>query len=1060
MTFAALEDTEITTISSFTGTPSIDLPASVDADDCLLAFVVLHRSTDYLVPAFAQVWETLLAVTIHPYMSLWVLHRVADGTEDGGSLDWTTTGPFTKGGGIVRRYSGAFPGGRAVGVELVSQTFPRGFGDDPDPPALTAPWGSADTTWEAVQASGNTGANVTAYPSGYGNGATTGTGGSVVVSAANRQVAAESEDPGPFDLDDDENTWAVTVAIRAAGSTVAAAPDNAVDAGAASTGAVMGGSSPATFTATSSGPVDSATQLLVDLDGDGLFLDPLEDWTDYVQTATLEVGKNYTSQLTGRTTPARFRALLVNTGDRFNRLNPGTPLIVPPLSLRPGRKVRWQVEEAEAAEPVLYTRDRFGESGVLVETETAEPWAFVGAGGGWTAADGGASCSGDGRLIVDLRHAEAYWQATWRHVDDSAVSLVYRYLDDDNYGLVELDGGTVTHYDVTGGSPTAHGSAAVEIRPRLTLGVRVTSSDDVTVYLEGVPLFTDEGDAHDGDGSNVGTGWGLDVDYRSQRNPVVEEVGGWDDIWQEATGLMFTGDLVTLTPSTAPGPERWAVLEAYGQLARLDRPDVTPPESIGQTTDSPAGVRTGHMVGAVLREAGLLHPPPPGGLDPGILLGSVGTGRAKAGYLARLFETTEVGSLTETRVGPPTFVDRDGRAAQPVRAALGDTADYQFQLLDPFRVLDQRQELFNRVTAEISPVAPEVKAVAATTGNHAGAAEALVQFAIPSGPTAEAGDLLVAVLTPACQVAQELPEPPAPWVALRNDGRHTEKWFARRLTTASLGSTVTLYDAQAVGGGAWIVTTYLVGPWYGVLESGLALSEPSEAAAGDYSGPTVFVPWGDQVSLFIATRSGMTTASSGAVSSTDPDDAPNGYHDLTDDAVAATVSTADVGQQTAWRHAVQAIETASQFGGTFTGFTNVEASVLAIRGGAGDPPAATTGELITTDDLDSQTDLQVVSSFPELAQFLPGSTAVDDYSALVLVQRAAERPLLVVTIDATSSSVHRWLAYTTEVGDKLRVIASGAGGIGLNALYYVETVRHDLTDGSTRWVWQATLSPV
>jgi hypothetical protein len=1056
-----LEDSTVSNVTATTSSPSIDLPATVDAGDHLLAVAAWNR-WDGVLALTSSGWAVLYKTNLHAYHSFWVLHKVADGTEDGGTITWSTSGPHVIGGGVVLRVSGAYDGGNGVGVAIAHDTS-RGYGNDPDPPEVTAPWGGGDQLYAAIQTNGNSGATATA-PSGYGSLAQTTVSGGTEVATAVRSETSASDDPAAFTLSTNENFWAAAVVFRDA--------DTAADITATPTGGIVaGGEAPATFSTTVGAEVPTDVTIEWDFDNDGDFDRDAEDITGDVVELDLLIGRDYPSQLTGRAIPATLTMTVLNDDDRYQPYNTSSPLTTAPLSLDPGRKLRVRATEATAVpEPARLIRDRFGESGALTATEEAEPWSPV-VGGAWTVADGGASAddSGESITVVDARSATGYYQARVRHIDaDNEVSIIYRFTNDDNYGAVTVTPHTVTHHVVTGGTPTSHTSQAIEVRPHMTIGVEVDSADDVTVYLDGVALFVDTGDAHNSAVGTEGTGWGIRSDWNNHRSPIVDEIGMWTGLWATVDGILGTLDVQGVQPYEDAAGQQLATITASGRLARLQT-EVTPPTSIGATAESAAGVTTGLMVGQVLATVGELHPPPPGGLSEGeTTLGGVGTGNAEALYVARLFEDTELGFLFETNEGPVAFDDRSARAARQVVAAFGDTASVQFSPERPIEILSLRQEVFNQATGEVAPATAVLEHVETTTGNDGAGSTSAITVTIPSGPTAEAGWLNLVMVAPTCQIDDEPIEAPTGWAALGGTGSGValgrEHWFAKKLTSGDLGASVTFYDASTTGGGAWIVRQFLVSGWYGEVDSGVAVSAPagvtgSEAQAGTVTPPTVLIPWGRQPCLAIATRTGLYTTSTTSVSATDPDDAPNGYRDLDSDAVAATVSTADVASQCAWRHASVGIESPSAFGGTFTGFDHCESTTVAVRGYAGDPPEESTGELVTVDDLDSQERHNLVSDFPRIGQFFADTTAADTWADLVLDTFGSPRPLVRIRFHANASALHRWIAYHLRVSDLVRLVCTGRTGIGVNALYHVESIRHHIDFGNTRWSVEYQLAP-
>jgi hypothetical protein len=1059
MTAAVHEDTTNTANGpSFITSHSFDLPATVDAGDLLVALITINYhlgspGTDL------NTWTLVTTDKLHDYHVTYVYALIAAGTEDGGTVSFTTPTSCNSASQVLR-FSGAYPSAE-VGVGLsFAKVAARSWGTQGDPPSITAPWGVADNTFVAIDQFGAHDTTIITWPSGYSTNQSQPSGDARHLSAsASKTSTATTDDPGVFATATATIHKGMTLVIRPA--------DAGVDATLTPSGGLTtSGTSSPTFSTTSAPQVPSNIKLYWDLDNDGDFNETVEDVTPYAKSIDVVTGRDFPSQLTGKATPGRLSATLINSDDRFTVTNTSSPLQVDPFSLDTGRKIRVRISEATDPEPTLLLSDRHGTTGDLSATEQAEPWALI-SGGNVDVSGGAASPDTSGETIAttDVRKTELYAQMRVRHCDaDNGVGLLYRFTNPDNYGLVRIQNGSIRHDVVSEGSTTNHTTQQVEFRPHMTFGVYINSDDDVSVWLEGVELFTDVGDA----ASNTGTGVGMWWDWQNHRAPEVEEIYAWDGLWSTSSGVLFTGDVTDIKPTITPLSGKEVVVTGEGWLRRLAGPEVTPPVSIGVTTESPAGVTSGVMVGQTLASADLLHPPPPGGLAAGdITLGGVGTGNAQAFYIARLFEMTELGFLYELPEGPIAFDSRSSRVNKDVIAAFSDAAGSQFGP-ETVELLDWRRELFNRASAEVSPSTPVLENILTTTGDHAAGASATISVTLPSGAQASAGDLDLVVVVPSCQLADEQIEAPTGWVTLSNisgTGIGKEHWFARTLTSGDFSDSVTFYSASTTGGGAWLVRQFIISGWYGNIESGVSLSSPSgstgsEATAGTISQPSLLIPWGRQPCLIITTKSGMYTASSGVVSMTDPDDAPNNYRDLDADAVAATgVSTADVANAYAWKHASVAVESPSDFGGTFTGFSNLEASTVAIRGYAGDPPEETTGEIVTVDDLDSQARHNVISTFPETPGFFASTAQADTWCDTVLSQYSVSRPLFRIGFHPNKTSLHRWLAYTLRVSDLIRINATGSSGIGVNGLYHVESIRHIFSDGVTDWWCELEVSP-
>lgn len=1060
MTFATYHETTVRNNTSYSTTHNFTLPGTINANDHLFIVIsVMDWHGGVTEDSSFDGYTLHYFRSLHNWHSWRIYHKEADGSEDSDVLTFTTSKNARSSANILR-FSAVGGDGELGSSFFIGDDLPsRDFTLNPDPPSVSAPWGSGDNTFIALCTTGSTGATYNSGPANYSNLSSGDAAASTIVGSATRQLAAQSDDPGTFSITDGtsgENVQAVSIVVRG---------DDNLDADPTPKGGITAaGATTATFTEPSGLPqVDSDIKVFWDLDNDGDFNEPEEDITSYVTSFTISAGRDWPSQLTGKSTPGRFSAELTNTNARFSRFNTSSPLNTDPFSLDVGRKLRVQIDGATNPEPDLVAYDRFGGTGGLGDAESGHQWGQV-SGGNWTRANGAITADSDAVAVIDILRTTGYFQTRLRHIDPpNSAGIVYRWFDEDDYGLVWVFENKIRHRDVTSGVVTDNGEATIEVRPNMTFGVYVDEDDNATIYVDGVALFTDTGLAH----SSSDTGAGVYVTFAAQRCPAFEQFYIWDGLWSTSEGVLSTTDVTKVLPITTAGPRLTAKLEGEGWLRRLAGPEITPPTSIGVTPDSTAGVTSGLMVGASFAAAGMLHPPPPDGISEGIALGGVGTGNAKALFVARSFELPEIGFIYELPEGPIAFDDRDARGARVTKAAVGD-GDAQFAL-ELFELLDWRRELFNRVDTEIAPTAATLETTLVSTANYSSGQTATIKPTLPTSGQASAGDLDLMVITPGCLIAGERLETPPGWTAINapNNDRGNEWWFAKTLTASDFSTTPDFYTASTTGGGTWIARQFIIQNWYGVIESGVAIAEPtgygdnteSVAQAGTNDPPVLLTPWGRQPTLYITTRSGMHTSSSGSVSATSPDDAPSGYPALTSTFQAGSVSTADTAQQEAHRHAVTTVEDPSSFGGTFTGFDYTETNTVAVRGYAGDPPESSTGEIVTFDDLDSQERHNLINSLPAIAQFFPDQTAAEAYADAILERHGSERPLFRIGFTATKNSHYRYLAHTLRLGDKVRIIGTGASGHGVNGLYHIEHISHQFSDGLMKWWWQAEVSP-
>lgn len=129
-----------TSITTNTNLHPIDMPASVSAGDLLIAR--LHQITAATIPATPSGW-TFYANWAGTQNRLGVFYKIADGSEGGTQVGFTTTGNTKMAAQIFRVQSGTFN----TGTPLDSATPATGTSTTPAPPALSPSWGAANTFW-------------------------------------------------------------------------------------------------------------------------------------------------------------------------------------------------------------------------------------------------------------------------------------------------------------------------------------------------------------------------------------------------------------------------------------------------------------------------------------------------------------------------------------------------------------------------------------------------------------------------------------------------------------------------------------------------------------------------------------------------------------------------------------------------------------------------------------------------------------------------------------------------------------------------------------------------
>jgi len=189
---------------------AVAMPAQVNAGDLLICIFTNHAYATVTTPAGWTSLGTTLNTTV---VRTSRFAKRADGTEGGTTVDFQTSVIETAV-AHVYRISSWFDSG--VLTDALGDAGVTGTGLAPDPPALTATWGAANTLWIAAYGAENLG-KTSGYPTGYTGGRYDECGGLVgrsSMGSARRENAVAVEDPGPFKDDADQAWVAVTIAIR------------------------------------------------------------------------------------------------------------------------------------------------------------------------------------------------------------------------------------------------------------------------------------------------------------------------------------------------------------------------------------------------------------------------------------------------------------------------------------------------------------------------------------------------------------------------------------------------------------------------------------------------------------------------------------------------------------------------------------------------------------------------------------------------------------------------------------------------------------------------------
>ncbi len=817
-----------------------------------------------------------------------------------------------------------------------------------------------------------------------------------------------------------------------------------------------------------SGQVDHNLIVEWDADNDGDFDETEEDLTDWVLSGSYRYGRDFPSQITGRSIPGSLRLTLNNSTNRFSRYRTDTPLTTSPFSLKSGTRIRVRTSESDPVDPTPLLRDRFSGTGDLdgSDSEDGKTWTVQEGGFSRTAStvvntnDNLGTVTGRSMATVDLGQADYYIQARVQAVDRAnRAGVLIRYVDDDNFEAVYLRNGNTTTIGLTAsylrrvsGETTILQSFNIEPRSAIAIGALV-DGNNATIYVDGVPIA----DVDLASANNTETKAGIYSRWRWQSTPDHLEVMAWTDVRRRQGGIVWSGTVSSLETDRDRTDRKVAYLTAEGDLARLDR-EASTPTSIGKQTGVSVGTTAGQALGNVLGRVGALHPPGP--IEPGGILGGFGFGRAKAITQARRFEETELGFLYELPEGGLGFEARDARENAMLVAEFTDSpGTAEFRPVTS-KVRTNQRDIINRVTSEVAAGLPRIR-----FSYNVGASSALgvgnyVRFALPTAAFGtQPGDLFIAVFASTIQSDGVPWLNPVGWTNLRPtyDELGLTRVYAKTLTTADLGQVISFYDDTDNTGGAWHMLAWVIeaGTWHGSISSAVSIAGPTgQGASGAVDGtndpPTMLTPWGQSPTLYMAGNSAMVSSGSGPnLHGTSDEYAPNGFFNLTiqnQDSVAGVAY--DVAMRSALFNSSAGVVNPSPFTGNFSGFTNLEAWTIAVRPFAGDPPPVVGGVEIESNNVQSQHDHGSVVDHREPSTIQPDEDAALEYNDLLLKRYDQDRPYVRLGWYANASSLHRYRARTIRLSDLITITDSDEG---INENFFVEAIGGDFSAEGGWW---------
>jgi hypothetical protein len=838
-------------------------------------------------------------------------------------------------------------------------------------------------------------------------------------------------------------------------------------------GLEIGGTAPVAFVG--GGAVDSDAVVEWDFDNDGDFDEPEENVTGFFVAGEAMTGRDFPSQLTGRAGPGQLKLTFRNDDDRFSYFNADSPLNQDGNSLRIGRKIRVRTAEAVAADPVLLVRDRFNRpDGTMGQAETGQTWSPNGYAvqGNRVIATVDANILREAIISATPSNQDVYYiQATIGQLtaqNNTHAGLLARRqgVNDHVFARLTVAGRFLELGEVVAGTETVlattpdPGAGRSIAWPGITIGLKDGPGDEITAYLNGVPVLSAATSVTDSAKRIVGLVYLWNNLFFAAAAPTFDDFYVFDDVVTETEGILWTGDITSVRPRAPVSRDKTAEVTAEGRLAHAALPDVVSPRAV-------FGAPTGILVGDVLAKANLLHPPGP--IAEGLVTtGPVGVDDGKALDLARRFEDVEAGFLHETPEGAIGFEDRFARAGAVVVAGFSDAPGAQFSYSD-LSPLDQRRDIVNRVTAGVAPDLPD--GISVTTDGNSTAFNVTNHVDVDI-PAISAGTLVVVFIASTVGAPGQGWNVPIWWDVHRKFGTQDDDTIRTRVYSHATGvaeapQTIRFYTAPTNVGGAWVAHVYVIENWFDAASRGVGLTGDIEFTPGDR--PPPFVPgWGRVPAIFIAVNAALTSVSGGSVNA-DTRRAPEGYSNTQLDFTNGATNGFDVALHTAYRFTVDESDHPTTFGG-FEGFVFNESAVFAVRGFNGphvvlptiqNPSQfeASPGRFVTVDDVASQDELRTIRSLPTPPNLFATEADAEGYADAILATYSDDRPIFSITYVANKSAGYRAQALRRRVGDKIRLIAEHSTGMGVNGDYFIESVGHRWSKGGTLWEVTYDLSP-